>query len=253
MSKSEVLCPVCGDGYLHSHVEMEESTYKGHSELTPIHLSTCDTCGTIQTTAQQIRDNKRLFVAFKKKIDGLLSGSEIKAMRMSHNISQAHAAKLFGGGPVAFAKYEADDVMQSESMDKLIRIVLEIPQAKEWLHRYCNLPTSPVITAESNMPNVHIWERDIEGIINASLIKPFLTPYATQDSTEHFQRLIDSPSIAVWHQKVGFTAVEAQSRIAGCAHVILNKKYDIEEDENLNHPHFKSYNEQDYDRHTAKN
>jgi HTH-type transcriptional regulator/antitoxin MqsA len=38
-------------------------------------------------------------------------------------MTQGQAAKLFGGGPVAFTKYENDDVMQSEAMDTLLRLV----------------------------------------------------------------------------------------------------------------------------------
>jgi HTH-type transcriptional regulator / antitoxin MqsA len=38
-------------------------------------------------------------------------------------MTQGQAARLFGGGPVAFSKYENDDVAQSESMDNLLRLV----------------------------------------------------------------------------------------------------------------------------------
>ncbi|QJC54805.1 Antitoxin MqsA [Polaromonas vacuolata] len=38
-------------------------------------------------------------------------------------MTQGQAARLFGGGPVAFTKYENDDVAQAESMDNLLRLV----------------------------------------------------------------------------------------------------------------------------------
>ncbi len=34
---------------------------------------------------------------------------------------------FFGGGPNAFTKYENDDVIQSESMDKLLRVANSYP------------------------------------------------------------------------------------------------------------------------------
>lgn len=40
---------------------------------------------------------------------------------------------MFGGGPVAFSKYESDDVMQSDAMDKLLRLAAEVPAALDKL------------------------------------------------------------------------------------------------------------------------
>ena len=72
-------------------------------------------------------------LAFKKEVDGLLTGQEIKALRKRYNLTQAQAASIFGGGPVAFSKYESDDVMQSEPMDNLLRVASQIPDAVAWL------------------------------------------------------------------------------------------------------------------------
>ena len=47
----------------------------------------------------------------------------------AYQLTQAQAAKLFGGGPVAFSKYENDDVAQSEAMDTLLRLVRRSPEA----------------------------------------------------------------------------------------------------------------------------
>ena len=44
-------------------------------------------------------------------------------------MTQGQAARLFGGGPVAFSKYENDDVAQSESMDNLLRLVRRSAEA----------------------------------------------------------------------------------------------------------------------------
>jgi HTH-type transcriptional regulator/antitoxin MqsA len=60
-------------------------------------------------------------VAFKKEVDGLLTGAQVRALRERLGINQSEAAKIFGGGLVAFSKYESDDVSQSEAMDKLLR------------------------------------------------------------------------------------------------------------------------------------
>jgi putative zinc finger/helix-turn-helix YgiT family protein len=90
-------------------------------------------CGSDQASAIQSRLNKRAFTAFKKRVDGLLEGYEIASLRAAMNLTQTKAAEIFGGGPVAFSKYENDDIMQSESMDTLIRLAARIPEAREWL------------------------------------------------------------------------------------------------------------------------
>jgi len=75
------------------------------------------------------KQNKRIVMAFRKQVDGLLTGDEITALRKQYQLTQAQAAKLFGGGPVAFSKYENDDVAQSEAMDTLLRLIRRSPAA----------------------------------------------------------------------------------------------------------------------------
>ncbi|WP_341829237.1 type II TA system antitoxin MqsA family protein [Thiomicrorhabdus marina] len=70
---------------------------------------------------------------FKKHVDSLLSAEEIRRMREAWGIDQKQAAAIFGGGPVAFSKYENNDVMQSEGMDKLLRAAWYAPDVFEWL------------------------------------------------------------------------------------------------------------------------
>ncbi len=125
MSDSDKLCPICGAGHLQPQVGKSPVEYKGQATELDLHFSVCDACGSEQSDAAQLRDNKRAMVAFKKQVDGLLTGAEVRALREKLGLSQADAAKVFGGGPVAFSKYESDDVAQSEAMDKLLRLAAE--------------------------------------------------------------------------------------------------------------------------------
>jgi HTH-type transcriptional regulator/antitoxin MqsA len=63
----------------------------------------------------------------------VLTGKEVRALRQKLGLIQADAASLFGGGPVAFSKYEADDVTQSDAMDKLLRVVSFVPAVFAYL------------------------------------------------------------------------------------------------------------------------
>lgn len=117
------LCPICGEGHVTDHVDQVESEYKGRTAMLPMHYQICDTCHSDFAGAAEGKKNKRAIMAFRKSVDGLLTGTEIVALRKKYQLTQDQAAKLFGGGPVAFSKYENDDVSQSEPMDSLLRLV----------------------------------------------------------------------------------------------------------------------------------
>ena len=120
----KTLCPICGEGHVTDHLGQMETEYKGQKGLVASHYQLCDACGSDFAGAAEMRANKRTMQAFRKQVDGLLSGAEILALRKCYGLNQQQAAKLFGGGPVAFSKYENDDVAHSEAMDKLLRLVL---------------------------------------------------------------------------------------------------------------------------------
>lgn len=121
--ENKQLCPICGEGHVISHVDQVESEHKGHKAMVALHYKVCDTCTSDFAGAEESRLSKRAVMAFRKSVDGLLNGAEILALRKQYHLTQDQAAKLFGGGPVAFSKYENDDVSQSESMDSLLRLV----------------------------------------------------------------------------------------------------------------------------------
>lgn len=123
MVSDDQLCPICGEGHVTDHVDQFESEYKGQTAKLPLHYQMCDTCHSDFAGSAESKLNKRAIMAFRKSVDGLLSGDEVQALRKQYGLTQNQAAKLFGGGPVAFSKYENDDVAHSESMDSLLRLV----------------------------------------------------------------------------------------------------------------------------------
>lgn len=127
-SRNGALCPACGEGHLSSHVEYEPVEYNGQQKELPLYYSVCDHCGSELSGAAEGKLNARAMTAFKKSVDGLLSGDDIKQFRKRFRLTQDVCATLFGGGAVAFTRYERDDVVQSSAMDKLIRLCQEDPQ-----------------------------------------------------------------------------------------------------------------------------
>jgi HTH-type transcriptional regulator/antitoxin MqsA len=123
------LCPLCGEGHVTAQVQMAANEYKGHQTELPLHFRQCDTCTSDFAGAAESKLNRRVLMAFRKQVDGLLTGEEITALRKQYQLTQGQAARLFGGGPVAFSKYENDDVAQSEAMDTLLRLVRRSPES----------------------------------------------------------------------------------------------------------------------------
>lgn len=125
----KTLCPLCGEGHLTPRTEETVSEYADQQGKVTLRLAECDACGSEVAGEADSRANKRAVQAFRKSIDGLLTGAEIRALRKKYGITQGQAARLFGGGPKAFSKYEADDVSHSTAMDTLLRLALRSEEA----------------------------------------------------------------------------------------------------------------------------
>lgn len=123
------VCPVCEDGVLTLKEGVNETVHKGVKGAVRFFYEECETCGSEQADAHLSLKNKRLMIAFRKRAEGLLTGDEVRAVRERLNLTQSAAARIFGGGPTAFSKYESDDVAQSVAMDKLLRVADAVPQA----------------------------------------------------------------------------------------------------------------------------
>lgn len=115
-------CPVCDGGLLLPQVQEETIEYKGRQIDIQDFFHVCEACGTEAALPKDIKESVRSIHRAKKMYDGMLLGEEIQAILDHYGITQAQAAEIFGGGPVAFSKYKKDDVCQNESMDKLLRL-----------------------------------------------------------------------------------------------------------------------------------
>jgi len=124
---TELKCAVCDEGHLHLDQSKKTVEIAGTNVEVPFRIHWCDACGSRLGLSEDLRFNARAIRQARKKLSGLLTGDEVRASRKQLNLSQEQAAQLFGGGPVAFSKYENDEVTQSEAMDRLIWIVSKFP------------------------------------------------------------------------------------------------------------------------------
>ncbi len=134
-------CPICEQGNLQTRTYGRDMQYKGvNISVEGLQSDFCPACGVEMATPEQLDLNAKVirnaFIAERERVkheQNLLTGSEIRKIREQLGITQKQASKIFGGGPTAFAKYEAEDVVQSAGMDKLLRLASEIPAAADWL------------------------------------------------------------------------------------------------------------------------
>ncbi|WP_186063966.1 type II TA system antitoxin MqsA family protein [Burkholderia gladioli] len=131
-----VACPRCGsDRFIEiSYSDTEE--FRGlHVDVDDLHAMSCTNCGMRWVTALQ-RDcnDAALRSAFSdtrddiRKKQGLLQSINIAEIRHRFGLSQKDAALIFGGGANAFNKYESGEVLQSQAMDKLLRLSHHVGQ-----------------------------------------------------------------------------------------------------------------------------
>jgi HTH-type transcriptional regulator / antitoxin MqsA len=156
---TQELCPLCGEGHVTAQVEQVKNEYKGKTSLLPQHFKQCDHCGSEFADAADAKQNKRALMAWRKEVDGLLTGEEIVALRKQYNLTQAQAAQLFGGGPVAFSKYENDDVAQSDAMDTLLRLVRRSPEAFRALQEEKKMPAEVEAVVNVSRPTLKLIDK----------------------------------------------------------------------------------------------
>ena len=121
-------CPFCDSGDIALSTYWDDFKYgSGSISVHGLNSYFCSTCNTRSITPDQARKNQKIIADAKRHQCGLLSSNEIYKIRRQFNLTQQDAAKIFGGGPTAFSKYERGDVVQSVPMDRLIRGAANFP------------------------------------------------------------------------------------------------------------------------------
>lgn len=121
------ICQVCGEGHIIKVTENETFEYKSAQLTAEKTIQFCDECGTLMQSVAIVRENARNIQQAKNKHDKLLTGTEIKKFRDFFELPQKIACQLFGGGPTAFSKYEADEISHNIAMDRLLRLCMASP------------------------------------------------------------------------------------------------------------------------------
>ncbi len=115
-------CPICGGNITR---ESREISLNYHDKEITINQpgQYCPCCGESFFSASDLAETGKKRIDFQRDVDHLLKSDEIREIRKKLNLSQRKAGNIFGGGPMAFSKYERGIIKQTRSLDVLMRLI----------------------------------------------------------------------------------------------------------------------------------
>ena len=93
----------------------------------------CQACGEGLLSFKEMEVGSREMHKLKAKVEGLLAPSEVRRVRKELGLTQKEAGLLLGGGRNAFQKYESAEVLTSQAISNLLRVLEKHPSALEVL------------------------------------------------------------------------------------------------------------------------
>jgi HTH-type transcriptional regulator / antitoxin MqsA len=134
MNSTVRICPICDEGTLRTSTHALDVNHRGQTiRVDGLVHSVCSECGADPVLPDQARRNHTIIADARRATEGLLTSTQIRAIRTKLSLSQARASELFGGGANAFSKYERGEVAQSVPMDRLLRVANTFPWVLEFL------------------------------------------------------------------------------------------------------------------------
>lgn len=125
---TDPVCPVSG-APMRRDVRPMTLTYKGESVTFDMPGWYCDTSDESTHTGADMKVSDRMLNRLKAQVEGLLGPEDIRRIRRKLGLNQADAGDLIGGGPRAFQKYEAGDLLPSRAVSSALRLLDRDPAA----------------------------------------------------------------------------------------------------------------------------
>lgn len=131
---TDPVCPKTG-APMHRSVRPLVLAYKGESLTVDMPGWYCDASNESIHTGADMRVSDRALNCLKAHKEGLLAPGEIRRIRKRLGLTQEEAGDLIGGGPRAFQKYEAGDLLPSRAVSSALRLLDRDPGAIIVLHQ----------------------------------------------------------------------------------------------------------------------
>jgi HTH-type transcriptional regulator / antitoxin MqsA len=125
MNGESPICPVSGEP-MKRGVRPMTLTYKDRS--TTIDMPGWYSAHDSVHSGADMKFSDRALLRLKAQAEGLPLPEEIRRFRRALGLIQREASTLLGGGPNAFQKYEAGEVLPSRAVTNLLRILQRHPE-----------------------------------------------------------------------------------------------------------------------------
>ena len=127
-------CPECGGSDLVQGVRTQTVEYGGLvSEPYEQPGLWCQSCGEGLLSWKEMEIGSREMRTLKAQAEHLLLPNEVRRVRKKLGLTQKEASLLLGGGHNAFQKYESAEVLTSQAISNLLRVLERHPSALEVL------------------------------------------------------------------------------------------------------------------------
>ena len=114
---------------MHRDVRPMTQTYRNESITFDMPGWYCDASDESIHTGADMKLSDRMLNRLKARIEGLLEPKEIRRIRQKLGLTQEQAGHLIGGGPRAFQKYEAGDLLPSRAVSSALVLLDHDPDA----------------------------------------------------------------------------------------------------------------------------
>ena len=128
-------CPCCHEGYLTRKTIKETFEYKGSSIVLDQPGEYCNKCNDGVLNNNDIKQTEKALHDWQAEIDGFLNSNNVRRIRKKLGLTQHQAAKIFGGGPNAFSRYENGEALQIKATDNLLRLLDKHPHLLEEIRK----------------------------------------------------------------------------------------------------------------------
>ncbi|MGT2434048.1 type II TA system antitoxin MqsA family protein (plasmid) [Cupriavidus basilensis] len=148
---NKMTCPVCGETEIFEAQEsrnLEDGAERLHYVS---HSSVCRACGFDFVTDAQSKTNKRNLIAARGAATGVPSGPTLKKWRKKWHFTQKVAGEFLGVGPVAFCKYESNDLLPSSPTTRLLYLVTHSDDAVRLLASRFGVEITPEADIDDNV------------------------------------------------------------------------------------------------------
>jgi HTH-type transcriptional regulator/antitoxin MqsA len=121
------ICPCCGS-VMKRDIQPLTLQYKDGSSTFDMPGWYCSNCEEAVYTGKDMQESDRQLNLLKARAESVLLPEDVRRIRKKLGLTQNAAGNLLGGGENAFHKYERGDILPSQAISNLLRVLEAHPQ-----------------------------------------------------------------------------------------------------------------------------